>query len=116
MSNLFVWYFESDVLLTVHLLYLLKFLWDLASKIPEPNFLQALRVAGLAEMVAAFPKKLEHQITDEGQQQRCHHSAMYLMCYTATVWGHSQMQERQDTGSRLTTFQEVPLGLHVAFL
>jgi len=32
----------------------------------EGRILEALRVAGLAEMVAAFPKKLEHQITDEG--------------------------------------------------
>ena len=33
---------------------------------PLLSFSQALRVAGLAEMVAAFPKKLEHPITDEG--------------------------------------------------
>lgn len=32
----------------------------------EGRILEALRVAGLAEMVAAFPKKLEHQISDEG--------------------------------------------------
>ena len=34
----------------------------------EGRILEALRVAGLAEMVAAFPKKLEHQITDEGRK------------------------------------------------
>lgn len=32
----------------------------------EGRILEALRVAGLAEMVSAFPRKLEHQITDEG--------------------------------------------------
>ena len=68
---------------------------------------QALRVAGLAEMVSAFPKKLEHQITDEGGRAKNQRPR------NLNVWGKAVEKYSHDDAAMMFVFVWKHIGIFV---